>query len=224
MAFPNRALRTGTSAPQETPYLRAAQEWDRRIGDSRAQARNWRFFAFGMLGLTALLAGGLVKEANETHIKVFVVPVDQVGKPGRVELAGNRYQPTQAEISYFLATWVRDNFSESIDPVVFSQQIHKAYAFLAGNATTYVTQWAQKHDPAKDLGKRAISIDVSSVLPRSASTYQVNWVAKTYENGALTKTASYTGLFSVTVIAPTSSSEILRNPLGLYITDVSWTH
>jgi type IV secretion system protein VirB5 len=40
--FRRPAERYGASAPLETPFHRAAQEWDRRIGEPVVQARNWR--------------------------------------------------------------------------------------------------------------------------------------------------------------------------------------
>lgn len=224
MPFPTRTLRTGTSAPQETPYQRAAQEWDRRMGDARVQARNWRYFAFGSLAVSAMLAGTLIYEVNHAHVLVDLVPITATNQPGRVILAGNDYRPTEAETASFLAAWVKDFFSESTDPVVFSQRDRRSFAVLAGAAQTYVAQWAQKHPPNKDLGKRAVSIEVTSVLQRSPLTYQVNWIKKVYESGALTKTVSETGLFTVTLHAPTTQAQVLANPLGLYITNASWSH
>ena len=43
-----------------TPYQKASQVWDERIGSSRLQAHNWRLMAFGCLGLSIALLGGLV--------------------------------------------------------------------------------------------------------------------------------------------------------------------
>ena len=40
-----------TSAPV-TPYQKAAQVWDERIGSARVQAKNWRLMAFGSLILS----------------------------------------------------------------------------------------------------------------------------------------------------------------------------
>ena len=46
--------RYGSSAPVETPYHRASQEWDRRIGEPVIQARNWRAMAFAGWAVCAL--------------------------------------------------------------------------------------------------------------------------------------------------------------------------
>src|SRR5258708_955279 len=58
--FHRPSVRYGKTPAPETPYQKAAQVWDERIGSARVQARNWRLIAFGNLALAAGLAGGLV--------------------------------------------------------------------------------------------------------------------------------------------------------------------
>ena len=48
--FKRTALSYGKSDDPVTPYQKAAQVWDERMGTSRVQARNWRLMAFGCLG------------------------------------------------------------------------------------------------------------------------------------------------------------------------------
>ena len=54
MQFRRASARYGRTPEPETPYQKAAQVWDDRIGSARVQARNWRLIAFGNL----ILAGG----------------------------------------------------------------------------------------------------------------------------------------------------------------------
>ena len=58
--FRRPIVRYGKTPEPETPYQRAGQVWDDRIGSSRVQAKNWRFACFGALALSFGLAGGLV--------------------------------------------------------------------------------------------------------------------------------------------------------------------
>ena len=58
--FRRPSIRYGTSPEPVTPYQRAAQVWDDRIGSARVQAKNWRLAFFGCLALSGGLAGGLV--------------------------------------------------------------------------------------------------------------------------------------------------------------------
>lgn len=63
-----------------TPYQKAAQVWDDRIGSARVQARNWRLMAFGCLTLAAGLAFGLVWQSTQGTITPWVVEVDRLGQ------------------------------------------------------------------------------------------------------------------------------------------------
>ena len=54
--FKRPGVRYGRTPEPETPYQRAAQAWDERIGSARVQARNWRLMAFGSLALSFGLA------------------------------------------------------------------------------------------------------------------------------------------------------------------------
>src|SRR5258708_12592784 len=60
MLFRRPSVRYGRTPEPETPYQKAAQAWDERIGAARIQARNWRLIAFGNLFLAAGLAAGLI--------------------------------------------------------------------------------------------------------------------------------------------------------------------
>ena len=56
MAFSTRRMASKAILAEETPYLRAAQQWDHRIGDARAQARNWRLMAFSSIAIAGIFA------------------------------------------------------------------------------------------------------------------------------------------------------------------------
>ena len=55
MLFKRSHLHYGQTEAPVTPYQKAAQVWDERLGSARVQARNWRLLAFGCL----VLVGGL---------------------------------------------------------------------------------------------------------------------------------------------------------------------
>ena len=51
--FRRPSVHYGRTPELVTPYQKAAQVWDDRIGSARVQARNWRLVAFGNLFLAA---------------------------------------------------------------------------------------------------------------------------------------------------------------------------
>ena len=90
--FSRPSVRYGKTPAPETPYQKAAQVWDERIGSARVQARNWRLIAFGNLALAASLAGGLVWQASRGTIVPWVVQVDNLGQAQAVAPAVADYK------------------------------------------------------------------------------------------------------------------------------------
>src|SRR3546814_6319837 len=72
MAFRRSATHYGDTSAAVTPYQKAAQAWDDRIGSSRVQAKNWRTAAFLSLGMSLAMAGGLVWQAGRSTITPWV--------------------------------------------------------------------------------------------------------------------------------------------------------
>jgi type IV secretory pathway TrbF-like protein len=222
-AFRRPQDRYGSSAPVESPYQRAAQEWDNRIGSAVAQAKNWRLAAFCSLGLAALSLGGFIYQASNTNIATFVVPIDKYGRPGRIEVAGQSYNPSTAETGYFLADWVTRTRSKSIDAIVIRDNWTAAYRFVAGSAIGQLNDYAKTHDPFANAGAQAVSVEIVSVLARSPNTYQVQWRETTFDQGATRATENWTGLFTAKINAPKNEAELRANPLGIYITSFQWS-
>ena len=54
MSFKRSTLRYGETPEPVTPYQKAAQVWDERIGSARVQAHNWRM-ALGSLAVSVML-------------------------------------------------------------------------------------------------------------------------------------------------------------------------
>ena len=55
--FKRTIQRYGQTPEPVTPYQKAAQAWDERIGSARVQAKNWRLMAFGSLALVLRARG-----------------------------------------------------------------------------------------------------------------------------------------------------------------------
>lgn len=222
-AFSRAQERYGDTPPADTPYRRAGQVWDGRIGSAVAAAHNWRLMAFGLLILELATLGFYVYERQNTHIATYVVPVDAYGRPGQVELAGKAYSPTQAEAGYFIADWLRLVRSKSTDPIVLRQNWTRAYNFVSPEAGAQLSAYARDNDPFARVGQQAVNVEVSSVLQRSPATYQVAWRETVYDQGVAPVTTNWTGLFTTTIRPPKTQANLQANPLGLLITSFQWS-
>ena len=98
--FKRPATHYGKTPEPETPYQRAAQIWDDRIGSARVQARNWRLMAFGCLILSAGFAAALVWQSARGTIVPWVVQVDNLGQAQAVAPAQADYRPTDPQVGH----------------------------------------------------------------------------------------------------------------------------
>lgn len=222
-AFRRGEERYGASTPAETPYHRAAQAWDERIGSARVQARNWRLMAFACAGLAAIALGAFIYAEQDTHVAAYVVPIDRYGRPGRIEAADRTYRPSQAETGYFVADFVQRVRGKSTDAVVLKQNWLQAYGFVAGDAQAQLNLYARDHDPFSRLGQEAVTVEIVSVLPRSPDSYQVQWRETAFGQGMSRPTERWTGLFTVAQKPPRDEAQLRANPLGVVITAFQWS-
>jgi type IV secretory pathway TrbF-like protein len=219
-----RTLQRYSQTPQpETPYQRAGQIWDDRIGSARAQAQNWRIMSFGSLGLAIALSAGLIWLSMQSRVTPYVVQVDRFGAVQAVGPAVQNYTPTDAEIAWYLARFVTDVRSLSIDPVVVRRNWLEAYDYATDHGAVFLNQYAQTNDPFKAVGERTVSIQVTSVVRVSDTSFQVKWIEQTFEHDTLAATARWTAILSIVTKQPATAETLRKNPLGLYINGVNWS-
>jgi type IV secretion system protein VirB5 len=218
-----RARRALSAAPASTPYQRAGQVWDERMGLTLAHARNWRRMAFANLVLAAFLGAGWWMQARQATVRPFVVEMSQWGQTERITALDRRYEPTQAQIGRALADWIRNVRGKSVDPIVIRQDWMAAYDFATPRTAAFLNAWAQSHDPFAEVGREAVAVEVLNVVRRSDRTYDLQWRETRFVNGQQDSQTRWRALISFRLQPPKTEVELLKNPLGIRIEDVSWT-
>lgn len=221
--FRRPSVRYGQTPIAETPYQRAAQVWDERIGSARVQARNWRLIAFGNLLLAAGLAGGLLWQSLRGTVVPWVVQVDKLGQAQAVAPAVANYRPTDPQIAWYLARFIEDVRSIPDDPVIVRQDWLRAYNFTTAKGAAALNGYARANDPFAKIGKVQVAVDVSSVIRASDTSFRVAWVERHYENGALTATQHWTAILTVVIKPPHDLDDLRKNPLGIFIHAINWS-
>jgi type IV secretory pathway TrbF-like protein len=213
----------------ETPYLRARQEWDERMGLTLLHAKNWRLAFFGTGALTIILTFGLIALAVQRKVETFVVGVDPMR--GEATVLGRadtfRYAPQMTEVRYFLSELIKLVRSVSSDPVILKGNWLKAYKFLTPEAATMLNQTTAKEmeEIVKRVGDRTVVVQPISVIQvPNSSSYQVRWKETVFgRRGEMTEEYVMNGIFSVTVAPPANEAELLENPLGIFIKSFEWS-
>ncbi|NBB40707.1 conjugal transfer protein TrbF [Sphingobium yanoikuyae] len=223
MFFKRAAQRYAQTPHPVTPYQHAAQVWDDRIGNARAQAHHWRLMALGSLGLSALMAAGLVWQSLQSRVTPYVVEVDRLGEARAVSPADAAYDPTDPQISWQLTRFIENVRAVSLDPVLMRRAWLQAYDFTSDRGALYLNDYARARQPFARIGDRTISVQVTSVLRASDRSFQIKWSETEYERGARTGTSRWTALLTISRQRPISADRLRRNPLGIYIDAIDWS-
>ena len=221
--FKRPSVHYGRTPEPVTPYQKAAQVWDDRIGSARVQAKNWRLMAFGCLALSTGLAGSLVWQSTQGTITPWVVEVDHLGQAQRVAPANADYQPTDPQIAYHLARFIEDVRGLPADAIVLRQNWLRAYDFTTDRGAAALNDYARINDPFARLGKVQVSVEVSSVIRASTESFRVAWVQRAYDNGSLSSTERWTAILTVVIETPRDADRLRKNPLGVYVHAINWS-
>lgn len=221
--FKRASIRYGTTPKPETPYQRAAQVWDERIGSARVQARSWRYACFGSIALCGVLTAALVWQSGRGTVVPWVVEVDKLGEARSVAPADAGFRPADPQIAFHLARFIEHVRSVPDDPVVLRQNWLRAYDFASEKGASSLNDHARRRDPFALVGREQVSVDVTSVIRASPGSFRVAWIERKYRDGALVETARWTAILGVAIQPPRDADTIGKNPLGIFVTSLNWS-
>ena len=221
--FRRPAVRSGRTPEPETPYQRAGQVWDERIGSARVQARNWRLAFFGTLVLSGGLAAGLVWHSARGTITPWVVQVDKLGQAQAVAPALADYRPTDPQIAWHLSRFIDEVRGIPADPIVLRQNWLEAYNYVTDKGALALNDYARASDPFSKVGKIQVSVEVSSVIRASEDSFRVSWTERRYVDEALAATERWSAILTIVLETPTDADRLKKNPLGVYIHALNWS-
>lgn len=224
---------TPTSPPvAANPFLTARDEFETVFSRAAQRTRNWQLVAFaslGMLGLR-LVQDGYV--TLTTRVVPYVVEVDRFGRAQAFGPAEPLKTTDRRVMIAQLARWIRDLRGVLPDPAAQAEVMRGAYAMVDPGAAAMLNAYFT--DPGNDpraLGRVLMRrVDVTSVLPLPGSqTWRVQWTETETprQNGSALSFAprvtAWEGLFTTRVAPPKDTATLELNPLGLYITAITWT-
>jgi type IV secretion system protein VirB5 len=221
--FKRPSTHYGKTPLPETPYQKAAQVWDDRIGSARVQAKNWRLMAFGSLVLAGGFAAALVWQSARGTIVPWVVQVDRLGQAQAVEPAVADYRPTDPQIAWHLARFIEQVRAIPADAIIVRQNWLRAYDFTTDRGALALNDYARANDPFSKVGKQQIAVEVSSVIRASPDSFRVAWVERRYQDGSLASTERWTAILTVVIQPPRDTERLRKNPLGVFVNAINWS-
>ena len=221
--FKRPSTRYGKTPEPETPYQKAAQVWDERIGSARVQAKNWRYMAFGSLVLSGGFAAALVWQSVQGTVVPWVVQVDKLGQAQTVAAATADYRPTDPQVAWHLARFIEQVRSIPADPIIVRQNWLRAYEWTTDRGAAALNDYARANDPFTKVGKQQVAVEVSSVIRASPDSFRVAWTERHYESGQLSTTERWTAILTIAIQPPRDTERLRANPLGIYVNAISWS-
>lgn len=216
-----------SGAPAESsPYLAARREWDERYGSLITRARNWRLAALLALAVALVATCGLIVLSTKAKVIPYVVAIDNLG---RVLAAGPADQASRADDRLKRAAlfqWVSDLRTVTTDGVAQRKAIDRVYSMIASGSPAQVEigEFYRSDPPYQRAQTKTVDVDVKAVFAASDKTYQVEWTETIRGlSGQVESEDRWKGSFTIAVSPPTDEKLIRVNPLGIYVTNVSWS-
>lgn len=217
----------------ENPYLTARRSWNEHVGGVISSRQTWQ--VVGILSLLIALSsvGGIAYIGSQSKFIPYIVQVDKLGQAVAVAPAQGAANADKRVIEASVAAFVAESRLVTPDVALQRKAIFRVYAMLSPNdpATAKMNEWLSATEESKPFTRakhETVSIDITSALPQTPETWQVDWVETTRDRQGLLKGQPFRmrALVSVYVAQPTNSTteeQIRNNPLGIFVRDFSWS-
>ncbi|SDF61351.1 type IV secretion system protein [Sporolituus thermophilus] len=205
-------------------YKAAQNEWDRRVGQVVVVATAWRNAALIFAAVAAILGGALVYYVSSVNSYVYVAEVADGQVTKVVDISRNSYSPSTQVISYFLSDFVRKIYTISADAELNRANITDVRAFLSDAVAKKIQNVI---DGRAQLSRDYVAyVEILSISQLSKDSYQVRFVDRlASRTGGLAQQQKYVAIITLKRMDITKwpQAQIMRNPLGLVVTDFSVT-
>jgi type IV secretion system protein VirB5 len=213
--------------PLDTPYLRARQEWDSRMGSAVVQAKNWRLATFASLAAVLLSTGGMIYLGSLPKAVPHIIEVDRLGAATYHGPVGQSdYVPTEAVITYHLRRFIEDTREISSDLAVLKKNWLDAYLLLTPRGGNMLSAFVQKpeNDPFRRAQDERVTIEILSVVRAAGDTWQIDWRESSWDKGGspLGEAVIWRAMLRTVVATPKTAEAMQKNPIGLYIDELHW--
>lgn len=220
----------GTDQPILSPFQRARQEWDDRIGAPVVRAKNWRIAFFISSATTLMLGGIVIYKTFFAPLELWAVPTNDRGViTGTVHrFAAQRYEPTRDQVAADIAQWIEWVRTRPADGVKLRADFEKAYLFMDDVAKRKLNEYNRKYDPftayntPDKMAKKTVTMTFPKVLPMEGSSYHATWTETVWEYGQPRPPYTMTATFTATASGQKNDTLINLNPAGTTILDFDW--
>ena len=178
--------------------------------------------------LSVAFGGMMMWMSSQNKVIPYIVQVDKQGYAVAIK---SSEQGAVADTRVIVATLggFFVNFKTVItDMSSQKRMVNDVYSYLAKGsaAETFVSHYYQEHNPfvaTQDRNRYTVQVEIRSIV-RSGSndkSWQVLWSEEKLEQGTIIERTDWRAIVSIAVSPVRELSEVLQNPLGIFITDIN---
>lgn len=211
---------------QDTPYMLAKLDLQDRVTNLIKTKDQWRMAFFGAIALLAGTIAGLIAVSMQQRVVPYAIELNGNHEVHRVVRADVMGEPSVNHVKASLRNWIIGARTVYADYTAQQSHLNQTYAMTLPNSPAYQTlvSFHKDNNPFDRAKKENVEVTVSHVTPTSDKTWQIEWTEVTRDAGGRTLyTKAWQGAFTITIIPPTTDSQILVNPLGVYVKQFAWS-
>jgi len=213
---------------KENPYISGRREWNAQFGRPIAEANWWRMVALISVVIALASLIGLLRLGAHTKVVPYVVVIDDLGRTVAKGQATANTGVDEKVRKSLLSNFIANVRSVTSDGAAQKERIQAAYSMLSASDPAFqnLNDWftSPAGDPFERAKETTVSVQLSTFLPLSESTYQAEWRETIRSrSGKVLGVENYQGILSVTQTEFISDSQKVSNPIGLFIKEFTWT-
>jgi type IV secretion system protein VirB5 len=164
--------------------------------------------------------------ASHSTAEPYYIEVDKTGVVGNITKGTQNYDVKESSVEYFLGQTISKMRTVPRDQVQYRKNWDTALYFMTKSASKKLDELMKDEHPIEDI-KKGLSTDVNiigvSKMAGKNDVYQVRWQEKAYDKNELKKEVTMNATMTVVLSKPKQEENILENPFGIYIDDISWS-
>ncbi len=222
--------RTGENT---NPYLSARRTWNDLMKAQVASRRSWELIAILCLLIALASVGGIASIGSQSKFIPFLYQVDPHGHATAIGPVDQASQTDPRVLASAIGEFIANARLVTVDAALQRKAVYQVYAMLNEQdpATGKMNHWMNGTEDANPFTRaetETVTVDISTVLPQTADTWEVTWLESVWDRKGEVKIPPVPMRALVTVYraepsATVSEDELRRNPLSVYVRDFSWS-
>jgi type IV secretory pathway TrbF-like protein len=221
----------GQTEKTPNPYLAARRAWNSQIDRAFSSLHAWQLVGVASLLIALASVAGVIYIGSQAKFVPYVIEIDKLGDAVAVGPAQSAGQADPRVVRASLASFIAHARQVTPDLDIQRQSVFGVYAHLKTKdpATQKMNEFLGDDSPTSPFKRAAtltVATEISTVLPISATSWQVDWQEITHDRdgGLIGKPVSMRAVLEIYIepLIDARQSDIQRNPLGIFVRDYNW--